>query len=815
MAPKDSRPDIRTSSDDARTTAGMLSLNNLTSKRKAIIAFLAMGGLLSFVFAFLGSFHEVYIVVLVSVTGALIVGALPDVKLGLTAGFLFLQPLFFYIGNTSFNQSKLPFTIIFISFLIFLWLGEKAVRGSGEIRLTDLIWPGLFVLASAVLSLINAVGVLIDFQHIIWMLYLGIFLIYIANTLKTPEQIRYLLYALMSAAFLASIYALSQYFGLLASAFPDKLEGTSAISSSFGNRNFLGGYLAYLLPVGLFLLFTAKSQISRYLLVLPLALFMITLLAIDSDSAWLAMILSSLALLAGLWMTGELAKVKVHWALSLTLVVTTLFLAVVLMASTAAWIEIEDLSNPSFGDVISTFTPLAWVGIGLFALFPVVAVLYSLIKTQHRRWVTWGTPVFAALLVLILVLTPSGDRVLDTLSGIRESESAVAREQLWWTAWEMFKDQPLVGIGVGDFKREYLIYKSQFLSSERGQEFLANGADGVVAEHAHNDFLQIAAETGIVGILALLALLGIIAGSIVRSLRQKEASSNKWLIVGLASGVVAVLGDAIFSFPLYLPTSLLILIFFFGALQSRALSSSGFTVVLSKGALYFITTLVIIFLGTTSFFAFRSWQADLHLQRALVAMPVGNPIAEGELLESLRIDPLPAETIYQLGKWYFQQGDFIKAKQFLERSLPLHGREDAYYFLAIIHSQSGDLQRALNYLDSLLSFNPASELRDELGPHLQALLLHATGSSDRAIGILEGLIERQFKIELIHLDLADVYIAQGDNAEARAHLVLSLEKIDEILTSNLDEDGEPLPNWRINELQQLRRGADELLRLLP
>jgi hypothetical protein len=95
-----------------------------------------------------------------------------------------------------------------------------------------------------------------------------------------------------------------------------------------------------------------------------------------------------------------------------------------------------------------------------------------------------------AALSALFVLTPAAQ--LSTISG--------DRLPLWQSAWHMFLDHPWIGIGPQKFPGAMFF--------EYGQRYVPSWGEHTTGfEHAHNLPLQVAAETGIVGVLCLLAFI--------------------------------------------------------------------------------------------------------------------------------------------------------------------------------------------------------------------------------------------------------------------------------------------------------------------
>lgn len=141
-------------------------------------------------------------------------------------------------------------------------------------------------------------------------------------------------------------------------------------------------------------------------------------------------------------------------------------------------------------------------------------------------------------------------------------------------------DFPLVGTGLGSFLHAFRPYQAPPL--ETG-----------ILDHAHNDYLEIAAETGLLGV-GLIALFAVGVFLAVRQRREDEASARalaprgyrsedrpsgfetpEWRLAlrqhhllrwGIAGGIAAILVHSFVDFGLRMPANLLLLMVLLGAL---------------------------------------------------------------------------------------------------------------------------------------------------------------------------------------------------------------------------------------------------------
>lgn len=161
--------------------------------------------------------------------------------------------------------------------------------------------------------------------------------------------------------------------------------------------------------------------------------------------------------------------------------------------------------------VAATLTRSVWLGAagGL-------AVVGALVVPRRVRLPLLGGGMLAAALVLGVFW----DQVMNYkrerhLSAAAAAESAQLRPILAAIAWEMFLDRPLLGCGYAQYAREHLQY-----TADRDGELPLEKGRGYVA---HNVFLSLLAETGLVGLGLFTALLAGWAVQAWRLWRQTAA----------------------------------------------------------------------------------------------------------------------------------------------------------------------------------------------------------------------------------------------------------------------------------------------------
>ena len=158
-------------------------------------------------------------------------------------------------------------------------------------------------------------------------------------------------------------------------------------------------------------------------------------------------------------------------------------------------------------------------------------------------------PVMAGVVLLgLLYFLPesSKDRMRSALHW-EQDKTASLRISFWKAGLKMFRDHPVLGVGLGNFPSAY------------AESYAESGSDR--GEWApHNIFIQAASELGIAGLLPLLALLVLFLRLNARTrkhLLALDSSGHRrleyWLAVGLDLALVGYLASGFFLTVLYYP----------------------------------------------------------------------------------------------------------------------------------------------------------------------------------------------------------------------------------------------------------------------
>jgi O-antigen ligase len=150
-------------------------------------------------------------------------------------------------------------------------------------------------------------------------------------------------------------------------------------------------------------------------------------------------------------------------------------------------------------------------------------------RVPRRRAAALLAAALAAVALGVAAVPPLRQRVLEKAQALSQgdwNQVLTGRLDGWHTALWMLREHPLTGVGQGAYRAEFAPAKLALL--DRGVQFFAGLRETGFA-NAHNEFLEVGAEWGIPGLLALAWALWVLVAALIRDGRAGRAAEDRAL----------------------------------------------------------------------------------------------------------------------------------------------------------------------------------------------------------------------------------------------------------------------------------------------
>jgi len=179
--------------------------------------------------------------------------------------------------------------------------------------------------------------------------------------------------------------------------------------------------------------------------------------------------------------------------------------------------------------LILTFSRGGWIGLVVAILTSIALLTYWSSRQMSPFWRTWLLPIIfggflGVLLLAVIFIEPVRLRVMSIFAD-RQDSSNNFRRNVWDSARKMIHDRPILGIGPGHnaFNKIYPLYQQPRFN----------------ALSAYSVLLEVAVETGYLGLACFLWLLVVIFNTAFLTLQRWRPSGNNpdgfWLIGAIAT----------------------------------------------------------------------------------------------------------------------------------------------------------------------------------------------------------------------------------------------------------------------------------------
>lgn len=177
--------------------------------------------------------------------------------------------------------------------------------------------------------------------------------------------------------------------------------------------------------------------------------------------------------------------------------------------------------------------------------------------------------------------------VSNRLQGLWANQNAIQRVAFFSDGLKLFSRSPVVGLGLGSFENGLFSVQPFYYETR----------------HVHNHYIQLLADTGIIGLAIFLGLLVFSARAVLRARKREDGHV---LIPALGAALVFMAGHAavevVFSFYAYLPFAfgVFALIGLVGQQEKFAASQKTKTVTVWSSLLMIATVMVTLLLSTSA-----------------------------------------------------------------------------------------------------------------------------------------------------------------------------------------------------------------------
>lgn len=264
------------------------------------------------------------------------------------------------------------------------------------------------------------------------------------------------------------------------------------------------------------------------------------------------------------------------------------------------------------------------------------------------------------------------DKIMQTFSLDRNVSNTYERLWVWYATYKSFSNSLfkwLLGSGFGSYKHFFPLQEAETFDDDNKETFTA-----VTFRQAHNDWLQLVSELGLIGLGIILFLIWrfykIIydsVKSVTTELEEGEFAGDQVLIISLGAAMAAQLIAAVPDFPFHRIETALYAVIFMALVviigESRFYKQKLSVSISKPNGNVLITLCGIIIVGGLLSFLFEriTYIADTKVRAAelkLTHEPTVQSIAEAKrlLLEAINLDLLPGDPYLKLATVYQIEG---------------------------------------------------------------------------------------------------------------------------------------------------------------
>ncbi|HEY9854732.1 MAG TPA: O-antigen ligase family protein [Stenomitos sp.] len=370
--------------------------------------------------------------------------------------------------------------------------------------------------------------------------------------------------------------------------------------------------------------------------------------------------------------------------------------------------------------LVATQTRGAYIGLGLgMGLALLVALVYygpALRKLGPKGW----AGIVVGLALLGGGLAWQGDsiglnRAITKLHSVGTDNTSLQRINAWHVAKTMADEQVVMGQGLATYK---ILYFQYLVKTFKGAPIPENMHHRYV--QAHNDFIQLAGETGYVGFALGLAILFGFAGGMIRWILMQRTVpvADRMLVLSGVAGLVSISGSAIFGFPYHIASSSVLAAVVAGLAgglwtetrrsAAPAAEPAGYSDAQVAIYSYAMPVAIALVSFAVMWSVWSPYQADKLTKQGQELYKVGRiPEAQVALERAIQLDPERGEARLMMGLIYAVFNRFPDAEKELLEAERSYDDVTLHYYLGRVYESMSRPDKARSEYDRALHYFPA------------------------------------------------------------------------------------------------------------
>jgi len=461
--------------------------------------------------------------------------------------------------------------------------------------------------------------------------------------------------------------------------------------------------------------------------------------------------------------------------------------------------------------LILTFTRSSYLGFAAALLFMIIFLIFQERKNffkKYRKTIIYFLILTVIALMIFFIPSPlnQGGTVISkikartSITQLTQGSSILRRIAIWKFTWLMIKDHPILGSGLGNFQYNSLQYQAEFFGQGNNRALYPYG----IADKAHNEYLQLWSELGIVGLLTFIWMIIQFFINAIRFLKREKRGQKQVLaiLLGLMGAVITVLVDSLLGFPLHLPAT--ISLFWLaialtvvvvkkeaeaGTVQSSQNNKNVQQIKLDEKGKnhrfqlkYFLYPIIIIGTVLLTVMISRPFVAEVHefyALRNIRSEDFNKAIKNYE--KALKWNPYAGTVYFNVGQILSQRGIYTIALDYFEKAARFIDHPDLPEKLAYLYIRKGLTDKGIQKLEQAISYQEKEKDMIPLYSNLGKLYLQKKKYQE-AERVFRKALEVDNSDSSSHLGLAVAQLNQGKKEEA----LLELKKVIELAPDRQD-----------------------------